>query len=114
MVRGSGKLEEAYEDANMLSTSSISGVWLYVDSENRSLVPEPSRELPKTDEGGGPKGVNEGADDGGGGPAGVVEGLEAKLREWPGVEGGLELNGTLKAMVLKLVVVGGLGRNVNT
>jgi hypothetical protein len=49
--------------------------------------------------------VKEGADDGGGGPAGVVEGLEAKLREWPGVEGGLELMGTLKAMISEASVV---------
>src|ERR1700694_1295814 len=60
-----------------------------------------NRELPKTDEGGGPAGVKEPADDGGG-PAGVVEGLDAPkeyclapaVELLPGVEGGLEDKGT--------------------
>lgn len=64
----------------------------------------PNIELPKTDEGGGPAGVNEPVDDGGG-PAGVVEGFVApKEKLWPdllsGVDGGdgggLEENGTWK------------------
>jgi hypothetical protein len=59
-------------------------------------------ELPRKDEGGGPAGVNDFAEDGGG-PAGVVEGFEAAkekmLLPWPdrlsGVDGaGLEEIGT--------------------
>lgn len=98
LVRGSEKFEEAYEDANMFSTSSLSGPSLYVDSENRSLLPERIWELPNMDEGGCPRGVKECAEDGGGGPAGVVEGLDARLLR-PGVEGGLELNGVVKDMM---------------
>lgn len=98
LVRDSGKLEEAYEDANMFSTSSLSGPSLYVDSENRSLLPERIWELPNTEEGGGPKGVKEGAEDGGGGPAGVVEGLDDRLLR-SGVEGGLGLYGVVKVMM---------------
>ncbi len=63
-------------------------------------------ELPNSDEGGGPAGVNEGADEGGG-PAGVVEGLDMKLFDFEarpldirsresGVDGGLDENGTAK------------------
>ena len=63
-------------------------------------------ESPKNDGGGGPAGVNEGADEGGG-SAGVVEGLEIKLfdfESWPlaildresGVDGGDDENGTTK------------------
>lgn len=65
-------------------------------------MPECICELPNTDDGGGPKGVKEGAEDGGGGPAGVVEGLDARLLDRSGVDGGLELNGVLKAMVSSL------------
>ena len=60
----------------------------------------------KSDGGGGPAGVNEGAEEGGG-PAGVVEGLEMKLfvfGGWPlvilsresGAVGGEDENGTTK------------------
>jgi hypothetical protein len=66
-----------------------------------SLCCEPNRELPNTDEGGGPAGVKEPADDGGG-PAGVVEGLDTpkgnclapSLELLSGVDGGLEDSGT--------------------
>ena len=66
-----------------------------------SFCCEPNRELPNTDGGGGPAGVNEPADDGGG-PAGVVEGLDApkenclapSLKVLSGVDGGLEDSGT--------------------
>ena len=65
----------------------------------------PGCELPNT-EGGGPTGVNDLAEEGGG-PAGVVEGLAANqpyelsclslgCLPLPGVEGGLEENGTVK------------------
>ena len=68
-------------------------------------LPDPSCELPKTDEGGGPAGVKDLAE--GGGPAGVVEGFVPKVeklssrlpvRFWrlPGVEGGLDEKGTAK------------------
>jgi hypothetical protein len=67
------------------------------------LYCESSLELSKTDEGGGPAGVNEPADDGGG-PAGVVEGfevpkensLEPSLDLLSGVDGGLEDDGNWK------------------
>lgn len=58
---------------------------------------EVKRELPSTEDGGGPAGVNEPAEEGGGGPAGVVDGSvpPKKLLVPPpgrlsGVEGGLE------------------------
>lgn len=41
--------------------------------------------------------MNEGAEEGGI-PAGVVDTLDAKLRLPPGVEGGLELKGTLNEL----------------
>jgi hypothetical protein len=63
----------------------------------------PKIELPKTDDGGGPAGVND-LDEEGGGPAGVVEGFEFAKENillplfdfFSGVEGpnGLEENGT--------------------
>lgn len=48
----------------------------------------PNKELPITEEGGGPAGVNE-PDDDGGGPAGVVEGLFESRKPYflPGVDG---------------------------
>jgi hypothetical protein len=55
----------------------------------------PSIELPRTDDGGGPAGVNDPAEEGGG-PAGVVEGFERLNIFLPlldflsGVDGGLE------------------------
>lgn len=77
------------------------------DGKGWSFCCEPNRELPKTDEGGGPAGVNEPADDGGG-PAGVVEGLDApkgncvtlSLELLLGVDGGLEDNGTWNPDIL--------------
>lgn len=47
------------------------------DFDLKSVLPEPSCELPNILDGGGSAGVKDRAD--GGGPAGVVEGLEAKL-----------------------------------
>ncbi len=63
----------------------------------------PIIELPRNDEGGGPAGVKEPAEDGGG-PAGVVEGFEAPKAKTllplfdlrSGVDGGLELYGVWK------------------
>ena len=43
----------------------------------KSDFPEPSGELPKTEEGGGSAGVNDPTEEGGG-PAGVVEGFEGR------------------------------------
>jgi hypothetical protein len=60
------------------------------------LDPRPNCELPKTEDGGGPTGVNDKWCDDGGGPAGVVEGLDEKLRRLSGVAGGLEEIGTAK------------------
>jgi len=65
------------------------------------LYSEFNNELPKTDEGGGPAGVNDPADEGGG-PAGVVDRFEAPKENFfeasrrSGVDGGLEENGTWK------------------
>jgi len=47
------------------------------DFDLKSVLPEPSGELPNILDGGGSAGVKDRAE--GGGPAGVVEGLEAKL-----------------------------------
>ena len=90
--------------------------------ELKRLFPDPNCELPKTDDGGGPEGVNDAAEEGGG-PAGVVEGLAEKeffevpfgvfwkvcngLLAGPGVDGscGLDERGTEKPdMVTKLAV----------
>ena len=77
-----------------------------LDFELNRLLPEPSWELPKTLDGGGPAGVKERAEEGGG-PAGVVEGwatkpangfpclLDVRERE-SGVDGGLEDSGTVQ------------------
>ena len=78
----------------------------FVPLVGNSVVPGPSNELPNTEGGGGPAGVNDLAEEGGG-PAGVVEGWAAKppfkfpwlsliCLRLPGVEGGLEENGTVK------------------
>ena len=55
-------------------------------------------ELPNTVDGGAPCGVKE-LDADGGAPAGVSDKLN-KLRDFPGVEGGLESKGTLKLMLI--------------
>ena len=78
----------------------------FVSLVKNSVVPGSSCELPNTEGGGGPAGVNDLAEEGGG-PAGVVDGLVAKTPYeclWlslvclrlSGVEGGLEENGTVK------------------
>lgn len=63
------------------------------------LVDPPGNELPKTDEGGAPAGVNDCAVKFvGGGPAGVVDGMSFLLPRWPsGVDGTLNM----VAIVLK-------------
>lgn len=78
-----------------------------------ALLADGSCELPNTDEGGGPAGVNEPADEGGG-PAGVVVGLVARfMNEFPklplrvrrsGVEGVLEDNGTVQPDIVSSCV----------
>jgi hypothetical protein len=70
----------------------------------------PKIELPRTDEGGGPAGVNDPEDEGGG-PAGVVDGFEAAKENkllslfdlLSGVDGsGLEEKGTWKPDIVEV------------
>ena len=95
-----------------------------MEEENKSLFDVNSKlfwarwegcELLKSDDGGGPAGVNEGAEEGGG-PAGVVEGLEIKnldFEGWPlaildresGVDGGEDENGTTKPDMVEGICV---------
>ena len=88
---------EALNDENRLSEPPMPD-WLKLDCEKLRFDRVPIRELPYVVEGGSPCGVNEAADDRGG-PAGVVDGLLARLCDLPGVDGGLESNGTLKGMM---------------